>query len=254
MAQPRSGPAPGLPRWVVLAASAVIAFHLLAVAVHVLAAPVFMGPNPFGFSLAPAPPFAAAVDDVTRTHYLLPLKMTHNYHFNTNLPAKEEIAFEIRLKDDQGQPLQTLKFPDDQANAWVRHRQGLLAQGLAGDFPVQPRAGEVIPAPHQQVPVVTIWDMAPGGNEWRLREVPEHLVPRDRPVNSPSPTALLLARAYARYACRANGAASAEVVRRWRDPVPPAVLFQPDLPAGPPDEFVSSFGEISVRPQRQPGQ
>jgi hypothetical protein len=230
---------------VVLGGSAALAFHLVAVAALVLSAPIMPWPNPMGPNQAPAPPFAVAVSEVTTRCYLMPLKMTHNYHFMSDRPGREEAYFEVRLKDAEGRPLETLKFPDDHANAWVRHRQGLLAQELTDDLPVQPRAGEAIPAPHQHVPTVTIWDMPQGGGELQLKEVPEHLVPRDRPVMRPSPWALLLARSYARQALRTTGAASAEVVRHWREPVAPALLFADEPPADAFTTFASTFGEVT---------
>jgi hypothetical protein len=172
------------------------------------------------------------------------LKLTHNYHFTTNRPGVSAASVEIRLRDAEGRPLETLTLPDRRANFWVRHRQALLAQGLTDDLPVQPRAGEAIPAPGRPVAAVAIWDVAEGSN-LRLRSVAEHLVPRDRPVFRPSPWSLLLARSYARYLCRARGAASAEVVRLSREPVAPDVLFEDEPPAGAFDTLVSNFGEFA---------
>ena len=68
------------------------------------------------------------------------------------------------LRDGEGRTFETLTLPDRRANFWVRHRQALLAQGLTDDLPVQPRAGEAIPAPGQPVAAVAIWDVAEGSN------------------------------------------------------------------------------------------
>ena len=75
--------------------------------------------------------------------------------------------------------------------------------------------------------------------------MPEHLIPRDRPVFRPSEQSLLLARSYARYLCRTHGAATAELIRHTGEPITPAVMFtsgQP--PAAAVNELISSFGEL----------
>jgi hypothetical protein len=244
MAEQRSGPPPALPRWVVLLGSAALTFHLFAIGILVLAAPSGPWPGPFGSTREPPPPFAQAVSEITTTHYLIPLKMDFNYHFPSDRPTSA-VYFELRLKDERGEVTQTLKFPEDNANPWVRHRELVLAQQLTEDLPVQPRQGEVIPAPHQSVQTVKIWQGKPGEKEMELVSVPEHLVPRDRPVFRPAPWAMLAAKAYAHYACRAHGAASAEVVRYWRDPVPPDVVFAEEPPATLFTTYVSNFGEYT---------
>jgi hypothetical protein len=71
----------------------------------------------------------------------------------------------------------------------------------------------------------------------------EHL--GDRPVFRASARSLLLARSYARYLCRLNGAAKAEVIRHTQEPIPPAVMFMNDQPpAGAFNELTSNFGEL----------
>src|SRR5439155_9970192 len=166
------------------------------------AAPSGPWPTPFGTSLALGPPFAGRINSVTTRAYLEPLRMTHNYHFTgtrLDLPA---VKFEVRLKDDQGLPLETLEFPSPKANGWVRQRQELLAQELSDDDPVQGPRGEVIPAPATKMETVRIWDMVPGVNVLKLRPAPLHLIPKDRPVFRPRDWSLLLARSYVRYLCR----------------------------------------------------
>jgi hypothetical protein len=213
------------------------------VVVLVLAAPSGPWPTSFGSSMAAEPQFAQGISNATTRNYLMPLKMTHNYHFPSNRPAPPGVFFEVRLKDETGELLKTIRVPDENASFWVRHRQSLLAQALADDQPVQPRAGEVVAAPGKQVQTVDIWDTAEN-NTLRLRSVPEHLIPRERPVYRPSEWSLVLARSYARYLCRVHGAASAELIRHTREPVLPAVMFLEDPPAGTFDELVSSFGEL----------
>jgi hypothetical protein len=244
MSEPQANPARALPRWLVLLGSAAVAFHIFALCVLAVAAPSGPWPGAVGTTMGMEPPFAAPVSAVTTRYYLLPLKMSHNYHFATNRPGTPAASFEVRLKDDKGQVVQTLKFPDEHANCWVRHRQALLAQELADDVPIPPRQGEVIPAPGQQVPNATFWDPAEDGG-LRLKTTPEHLVPRDRPVFRPSEWSMLLARSYVRHLCREYGGASGEVIRRTREPIAPDLMFVDEPPAAAFDTLVANFGEFS---------
>jgi hypothetical protein len=226
-----------------LLGSAAVAAHLFAVIVLVLAAPSGPWPTAFGASTAMEPQFARSLGEISTRHYLAPLKMTHNYHFTTNRPAAPEVYFEVRLKDETGNLLKTARVPDEGANFWARHRQFLLAQALGDDQPVEARPGEVIAAPHQQVRTVDVW--MPGADRTlRLSPVPEHLIPRDRPVFRPSGWSLVLARSYVRHLCRVHGAASGELIRHSREPILPAVLFMEEPPAGAFEELVSNFGEL----------
>jgi hypothetical protein len=151
------------------------------------------------------------------------------------------VYLEIRLRDSAGGPLTSVRIPDEAASHWVRLRQQLLVRGLIPDQPVIPRPGEAVAAPGRDVPAVPIWDMAEP-QHLRLQRVPEHLLPRDRPVSRPSEWALLLARSYARHLCRVHGASSAELVRHTRYPIPPAVLFE-EPPPGAFEELIAHFGE-----------
>jgi hypothetical protein len=171
------------------------------------------------------------------------LKLTHNYRFLSNRPGAPGVYFEVQLKNETGQPMVRIKVPADDANFWVRHRQALLARGLAEDQPIQAPPGEVVAAPHQQVPTVPIWDLSEGRTLY-IRTVPEHLIPRDRPVFRPAEWSLMLARSYVRYLCRQHGAASAELIRHTRDAIPPAVLFVGEPPAGTFDDLIATFGEL----------
>src|SRR5262249_3155198 len=201
---PSQNPVP-LPTWLVVLGSLVVAGHLLVFGVSVLAAQSGPWPTPYGQDWAVPPMFAAAIDEVTRPNYLRPLKMTHNYHFATNRAEMPGVYFEVHLKDESGAVMKTLRYPEKDANPWVRHRQELLARHLLEDRPVPPPAGETVAAPGRQVEMVPIWEMGPG-RTLTVRRVAEHLVPRDRPVSRPSDLSLALARSYARYLCRAHGA------------------------------------------------
>lgn len=223
--------------------SVAVALHFSILGVSVLAAPSGPWPTPFGGERGDPPAFAYVLDEVTRPNYLWPLKMTHNYHFMTNQSERTDVYIEVRLKDDTGAVSATLRYPQKDANPWLRHRQELLARNLLDDRPIQPPAGEVIPAPGQSVRKIVIWDTKPD-RTLGLNSVEEHRIPRDRPVRGPSELSLTLARSFARHLCRTHGAATAEIVRHSKDPVSPLVLFQPDVPPGATEELVASFGEM----------
>jgi hypothetical protein len=195
------------------------------------------------------PQFAFTADGLTGP-YLKAVKLTHNYHFPTNRPVSPAVYLEIRLKDAQGQDLGTFKLPDPNVNPWVRHRQKLLAEGLGGDIPVLRPQAESIPAPGQQVPRVTYWEQDQQQGNLKLEEKPENLLPNDRPVMRPSDVSMILAQSYARHLCRTQGAASAEIIRHHKDPIPPAVMSLPDIPAGAFEEMRSHFGEFPPKDAR----
>lgn len=236
-----------LPRWLVLLGSLVIITHLGILGISVLAERSGEWPTPFGGDFAPPPAFALAIDQVTRPSYLRPLKLTNTYHFPSNRAALPGTWLEVRLKDATGAKGPHLRLPDEGANFWVRHRQELLARHILDDRPAQPMGGEEVPAPGQEPPQVTIW--GPGSGGVGLREmISAHLV-RERlkqgPVFQPSEGSLLLAASYSRYLCRTHGAASAEIIRHSRMPLPPIVLQQPQVPPGATQEQVVSYGEIT---------
>lgn len=231
------------PAWLLILASLAIAAHLGAVLLGALAAPSGPWVTGEGSNMATPPQFAFSLYNAGAIYYLKLVKMTNNYHFPTNHPGLPGVAFEVRLRDTDQHTIAVLQIPDPHANGWVRHRQALLARWLADDQPIFPPTGEVIAAPHQQVPMVTIWDIAEP-QHLRLRTVPQHLIPRDRPVYRPSELSLLLAHSYARYACRQHGAASAELVRTTQEAIPPIVLFRQDLQPGNFAPLIASFGEL----------
>lgn len=231
-----------LPGWIVFVGSVAIALHLVAVATAVLATPSGPWPTNFGTSMAEEPRFAQAINAPLTRYYLRPLHLNHNYHFNSNRNDVSIVEFEVKLRDRDGNMLKTVKFPEADANPWNRERQKHLALGLGDDQPVQPPRGEAIPAPGGKVKMVTMWEGTQNDPTLRVKEVPEHLVPRDHPVFAPSDWARLLARAYARYLGRQYGAASAEIVRRSREPIMPAAMFSSPQTMDSFDELVSTFG------------
>jgi hypothetical protein len=171
------------------------------------------------------------------------------------------VQLEVLLRNSEGELIRTLKIPDPEANPWVRHRQELLVRSLAPDLPVDPPGQEMIAAPGKSVPTQTIWvlpeERFPGDNvaqpapgqtnqatQLRLRELPQHLVPRDRSVMRPSKWSVVLTRSYARHLCREYGAASAEILRHTREPISPLILFEIE-PGATFDELVASYGKVS---------
>src|SRR5438445_3225172 len=147
MAQLRSNTAGVASPLLVATGSLAIVFHLGAVIIHTLAAPSGPWPGPDGMNMAGPPTFTAALDEPLVQSYLKPLKLTHNYHFWGNRPTAPGVYLEVKLKDSKGELLTTVRFPDSTTNPWIRHQQGLFAQGLVPDQPITPPPGEAIPAP-----------------------------------------------------------------------------------------------------------
>lgn len=228
-----------LPLWLRIAVGAAVGVHLLVIIAQVISAPSGEWYTPMGPSMAEPPQFVKPITEAAVPAYLEPLRLTHNYHFATNRTSRPGVYFEVHLKNKDGQRIKTLRFPDEKVNPWVRHRQELLAQGLAEDEPVPPPQGEIIGRVE-----FTIWDLPDqGSQDLRLKKVPQHLVPRDRPVMMPSPWSLTLAKSYARYLCRTEHAAAAEIVRHTRDPWQPGYLLIPREAIPPNDTLVCNFGE-----------
>jgi len=253
MQPPVSPTASAPPRWLVLVGSAVILFHLAAITIPVL--DMKSGPWPGG--VADAPAFAHSASDLAMVHGQY-LRVAHSYDFVSNRPSDlPGVQFEVRLKDADGRVFNTVRFPDFNANLWVRQRQEILARNLAPDQPLAPPGAELLPAPGQEVPTVSFWAMpnefgpvgsAPGNGEkvqLSLQTVDYNHLPRNRQLMRPTEWALVLERSYARYLCRKYGAVSAEVVRYTREPVTPAVLFDNGTPPNVLEELVASFGEVT---------
>jgi hypothetical protein len=225
---------------VMVVGSLAIIFHLGAVIVHALAAPSGFWPNMEGMAAPPA--FAQSLDESLVSAYLKPLKLTHNYHFMGNHPVAPGVFVEAKLKDAKGEVLKTVHCPDPAANAWIRSMQAVFVQGMVPDQPVAPPQGEAVPAPHQQPRTVQIWE---GNLSLRLSPVPEHLIPRNRPVFSPTDWSVVLVHSYARYLCRKYGAASAEVIRHSRDAISPTMLSMGPPPPMVFADIVANYGDIS---------
>jgi hypothetical protein len=236
-----------LPTWLVWAGSAAIVFHLFALVIVALAAPSGPWPSPFGPSPQEPPAFAQEISRLSTRHYLRPLQLSSNYHFESNKTEYDSVYFEAQLRDANNNLIQTLRIPDEQANIWVRNKQIALAQSLGVDEPVQPPRGEIITPPGQEMPKVKIWDVPEGGGPLKLQEIPVIRIPREREVYRPSDLSLQLARSYSRHLCKQMNAASVELIRHSRRPVFPAFIMREE--GAPPDAFeemICSFGEYRL--------
>jgi hypothetical protein len=223
--------------------SIAIIAHLGAISVNSLAAS--SGPWPDDTGMVRPPLLVAEMNEAFAADYLKPLRLNHNYHAQANqLPSTPGVYLEFRLKDEQGQEIETVRLPDDNANAWVRHHQSLLTQQIFWeDHIVAPQQSELIAAPGGEVPKVQYWQKDKG--QYRLVTVEVNRVPLSPPVSGPSEWSFMLARAYARYLCRTHGAAKAEVLRHHQNPIRPFVLNAESVQASAFEEAVSNFGEFS---------
>jgi hypothetical protein len=256
---------PVLPRWLVVVGSAVILFHLTAIIIPVLDVPSgpWFGPEPRG----EAPKFTESARELSSLHSEY-FRVAHSFHFVSNQPDNHPgVEFAVLLKDEQGNLMETLHFPDANANPWVRHRQEVLASELAPDFPLPPQGSQVIPPAGAQVPTETVWMLPPErraddppltqsveGHEVQLwvKDEKQHLLPRNRTLYQPTPLAQVLVRSYARYLCRTHGAARAEVVRLTRENIPAYALFGRDTPPEAYHELLATFGEKTSKELNAP--
>lgn len=235
-AEPLSGWAKGL-------ISLAIVAHLTAI-IGGLALAASSGPWLVGDGRADANPphFAQAIRSVALPYYLRFVRMTNNYHFESDDPALTATRLEAIVRDQPDAEPRTVIFPTSDAWFMARLRQRLLAERLYNDEQVMPLAGEQIAAPNAPIRTARFWEPVenkPGA----LRTVEMHLIPRDRPVFGPTEPVLILARSYGRHLLRRFGAASVELHRHSRDPISPDVMFLPkagrdDAPA----EELVTFG------------
>jgi hypothetical protein len=221
-----------IPTWLSALCIAFAVVHLTLIGLNALSArsgpwpvpPPYADPAPVDFNLGPR--FATVVNEnLTLPYYLGPLRMTHNYHFASDRPPTYAAYFEAHVKDKAGN-VKVLKFPDEKANAWVRHRQEILAQHLAQDQPMAPRGGQNVFKSGTNVPNVIVWDIE--GQDLRLKSMPELKLEPSKSYLTPSPWTSIVADAYARHLLRQYDAASVEIVRCTRPVVIPILMYMPD--------------------------
>jgi hypothetical protein len=234
-----------VPRWLLWVGSALISFHLLALGVRVLAAD--SGPWPVGdedMPEAPPPQFAYQAYKSLPGDYVKLLQLTNHYHFATDRTAHLGVYLEARLKDGEGNEIARVKYPQDDASFWLKHRQGLLVQKLTMDELVAVPTTERVAAPNRAVEMVTLWEEYEN-RKMRLKTVDRNsLIGSMRRPEQPSDLCMLYVKAYARYLCREHGAAKVEILRHHQEPIPPGALFDDNIPAGAFDEVISNFGEF----------
>jgi hypothetical protein len=246
MAPVPSLPKATLPRWLVGVGSVAILFHLTAITVVILDAPSGPWMTSRGPNLVPGPTFSESIREPTTYLHTQFLKMAPTFRFDSSYTNHHHAFFDVRLRRKKGdEPFAFHRIPDPKANPWVRHRQELLARALVVDAIIQPPTGDNIPAPGQKPRILKIWEESPQDRMLKIREVPEHLLPRERQVQRPAEWSLLLVRSYARYLGRRYDAELVEIIRHHRDPLPPAVLLSRDLPPTATEDLVASFGEVS---------
>ena len=234
-------PAGQVPHWLIWVGSIAIVFHLGAIGLNTLAAESGPWPGGDGGEMV-QPPLLAQRSSAVVSEYLIPLRQSFIYHRYANkIPAMPGVYLEVHLKDEAGNEIKTVRVPDDNANSWVRHRQEMLTVGFGNDQRVAPRQSEMIYAKGQEPPKVQIWRMEKG--QLRLVQVEENKVPLNEPVYGPTEWMMLLARSYSRHLCAIYGAAKAEIIRHYQDPIRPFVLTE-DVPARAFNEIVCNFGEF----------
>jgi hypothetical protein len=243
MSLPTNPPRP-LPLWLSVAGSIFAVGHLLVIGIYALAQTSGPWPTPYGTAFPADPPrFASAITmRYTYPYYLEPLRMTHNYHFASNRPTDFAVYFEVQLKNELGD-VRTLKFPNEKANFWVRHRQEVLAQNLVPDQRLPPRGNRRLdPVDGNQTPTVEVW-VREGESTQRLKHLDENDAKLlDPQVDQPSPWSKALAQSYARYLCREHKAVSATLIRCSRPTVTPTDFYLQPRP-GLFGELKSFFGE-----------
>lgn len=249
MPQPRGdGSVIQLPRWLYATIGAVIFAHFVAVIARVLAA--MSGPWPIGQEGGSGevfpPQFAATIADGLAGDYLKAVRLNRDYHFTSNRPIQPAYGMQAKLRDGNGELMQTLTFPDAGANPWVRHRQKLLVNYLANDIPTRTPQSEVIPPPGQKAPELVYW--RPIANSPTAAELGRESVnnlPRGMMVFAPSEMEMLFVHAYVRHLRRSEGAAKVELIRVAQEPIPPAMLFDNSSGASEFEVRTFSYGDMS---------
>jgi len=240
----QSNPPRPLPTPVKIAGSVLALWHLLAVGLLALGAPSGPWPTKFGLLQADGPRFAQSLNNsLTYPYYLEPLRMSHNYHFDSNRVQAPGAYFEVTLRNEIGVALKTLKFPDDKASFAVRHRQEVLAKALAADMPPVPVSTQRMAPKGKSEEKIEVWEPRPDG-VFKMVEVAKSDA-QERQLSRPSSFSKVLAQSYMRYLCREHKAASAELIRHTQQQAIPTLLFIPG--AAGPDDFVinkNHFGDF----------
>jgi hypothetical protein len=205
-----------------LAASLLILFHLGSLAGLVLysetgpwvtadgsgnAHPPFFAGQLFNFRFPKNGPIA-----LDMSLYRQALRLTEDYRFPSNRRPEAAHRLQIHIRDEAGKTTQTLHFPDPDAWLGTRDLQQLIAHTVADYKSLEPIEGERIPPPGQTVPMAEYWQRTQDGSAANLRRVPEHLLPRNQQLVTPTRLADLAQKSLRRWAIAKTGGADAEVV------------------------------------------
>jgi hypothetical protein len=213
-----------------LVASALIVFHLAAIAGLVLAVKTGPWVIPDGAGEAHPPAFALRLAEMTEG-YRDAIQLVENYRFPTNTRPEAAHRVQILLKGEDGKDLPKITIPDAGVLLPSWHRQLLVADVVAQYQALEPPEGEKIPPPGQAVPTAAYWKRSEDGTYANLTRVPEHLLPRNEELVAPTDYALTVVRSLMRYAKKKYGASRAEVVLVSR-PTFGAVTLMPDFSRG----------------------
>ncbi len=218
-----------LPPWLTTSISVVVVLHLGAIIFLVLAAssgPWLINFGPIPSSDALGPPFATTVNQVTANYYLRPLQMTHNYHFLSNRAGEPGVRFEAKIRDEDGNVIETVEIPDQRANFWVWHRQKLLAQGIYQDQMVQRSGTEKIEAPDKKASFTKYyWNPSKDGGPMTLLARSSAGNPPEEVQLRPTAWSLVLAKSYMRYLRDKYDAKSVDLYRHTRQGIRPELML-----------------------------
>ncbi len=257
-------PLPPLPKIYKQLGTAFVLGHFFIIGIWILGATSGPWPSPFfpGGDFQLGPPFAQAINPVTRDAYLGPLRLLNNYHFMSNRVVGDEAYFQIHFKDASGKTQKTLKFPDENANYFIRHRHKILALGLTQDREMSPLGAERIRAvkkqaaktdPAAQLTIYwTLEDPKKADNKFKLVRADSDEVPRGQALSTASDWAYIAAQSYVRHVLRETGEqdkwASVELTRHVRRQLPPLLITMKDTQINFFGETVSNFGDLREKP------
>jgi hypothetical protein len=240
--------------------SVVVVVHFAAIGINILAEP--SGPWPAldgsGVGLAESPAFLSEGMIEAARDYALAVRLGETGRFPSNRLQPLQVHLEAILYDKDGKEIGTRDLPDPNSTPWNRAREQLIAQALANDVMRLNPGNEPIYPAGQEPPKVAVWrPLKRGDPVQHLTEVATHLLtrPPDPPDWGPSEWGLTLSRSYAVHLCRATGAASVELRRKWRLQPAPFMIQSDASKLGPREleqlgERISTYGKVSDADQR----
>lgn len=232
-----------LPVWLMALGSLFVLGHFIIIGARVLNVQSGPWPTPYGESTALPPQFATSITVPAFNSYLVPLHMTHDYHFMTNEVSEPEAKLEVRLFDSAGKLKETVHLPGETSNPWLAYRYRLLSLAVLRDNPVQRNFNESV-NPKDKVGNVEIWGQPDAKGISRLTRVSEQEIPQTG-ASQPRPFTKVVVQSYISYLCKEHGASSGELIRRSKQAVQPSLLLLQEIPRLPFDELAVSFGKMT---------